>query len=63
MDHLLRRPLGRRMFGDIEIRRRSWRRTMKTNRTLKVAVGKVKKSSDTKSFWPGRKPKHKAADL
>ena len=23
---------------------------MKTNRTLKVAVGKVKKSSDTKSF-------------
>ena len=53
IDHLLRRPLGGRMFGDIEMNdtaTRSWRRTMKTNRTLKVAVGKVKKSSDTKSF-------------
>ena len=52
IDHLLRRPFSRRMFGDIEMNDTATvvAKTMKTNRTLKVAVGKVKKSSDTKSF-------------
>ena len=46
-ENLIAGPLGGGMGGDVDVeefRRRSWLKTMKPNRTVKVAVGMAKKS-------------------